>query len=170
MLQWTWRCLKYFRLMFLFSLYKYPDMELVDHMVVLPLSLSLFFLGLHLQHMEVPRLGAESELQLLAYTTATVMQNPSWICDLHHSSWQCWILNPLSEARDRSHILMDISWICFCCATMGALHIAVLFLIFKETSVLFSMVAAPTHNYSNSAQGILFFYILSNTCFFLSFC
>ena len=29
------------------------------------------FLGLHLQHMEVPRLGVESELQLPAYTTAT---------------------------------------------------------------------------------------------------
>ena len=28
------------------------------------------FLGLHLQHMEVPRLGVESELQLPAYTTA----------------------------------------------------------------------------------------------------
>ena len=29
------------------------------------------FLGLHLQHMEVPRLGVESELELPAYTTAT---------------------------------------------------------------------------------------------------
>ena len=34
-----------------------------------------FFLGggLHLQHMEVPRLGVQSELQLLAYATATAM-------------------------------------------------------------------------------------------------
>ena len=31
----------------------------------------VFFLGRHLQHMEVPRLGDESGLQLLAYTTAT---------------------------------------------------------------------------------------------------
>ena len=30
-----------------------------------------FFLGLHLRHMDVPRLGVESELQLPAYTTAT---------------------------------------------------------------------------------------------------
>ena len=29
------------------------------------------FLGQHLQHMEVPRLGFESELQLPAYTTTT---------------------------------------------------------------------------------------------------
>ena len=38
--------------------------------------------------MEVPRLGAESELQLLAYTTATVTQDPSHVCDLQHSSQQ----------------------------------------------------------------------------------
>ena len=30
-----------------------------------------FFLGPHLWHMEVPRLGVKSELQVLAYTTAT---------------------------------------------------------------------------------------------------
>ena len=34
------------------------------------------------------------------HTTATAMPDPSRICDLHHSSQQCWILNPLSEARD----------------------------------------------------------------------
>ena len=42
----------------------------------------------------------ESELQLLAYTTATVMLYPSRMCDLHHSSQHHQILNPLSEARD----------------------------------------------------------------------
>ena len=26
---------------------------------------------------------------------------------LHHSSWQCQILNPLSRARDQAHILID---------------------------------------------------------------
>ena len=59
-----------------------------------------YFLGLNLRHMEVPRLGVELELQLPAYTTATAKQDPSHICNLHHSSWQCWILNPLNEARD----------------------------------------------------------------------
>ena len=34
------------------------------------------FLGLHQRHMEVPRLGVESELQLPASTTATAMWEP----------------------------------------------------------------------------------------------
>ena len=38
-----------------------------------------FFLLLHLQHMEVPGLGVESELQLLVYTIATAMLDLSHI-------------------------------------------------------------------------------------------
>ena len=56
------------------------------------------FLGLHLQHMRVPRLGSELELQLPAYATA--MGHMSHVCDLQHCSWQHRILNPLSEARN----------------------------------------------------------------------
>ena len=56
--------------------------------------------------MEVPRLGVESELPLLVYTTAAA-PDLSCICNLHHSSWQRWILNPLSRARDGTCILMD---------------------------------------------------------------
>ena len=58
--------------------------------------------------MEVPRLGVESELELQAYTTAMATQDLSCICDLHHSSWQCRILNPLSKARDQTYILMGM--------------------------------------------------------------
>ena len=36
-----------------------------------------FFLELHPRHMEVPRLGVESELQLLAYATATATRDLS---------------------------------------------------------------------------------------------
>ena len=57
------------------------------------------FLGPHPWYMEVPRVGVEMELQLLAYTTVTATWDPSHVCDLHHSSWQRQILNPLSEAR-----------------------------------------------------------------------
>ena len=64
-----------------------------------------------LWHMDVPRRGIRSELQLPACTTtATAMPDPSCICDLHHSSWQCQIPYPLIEARDQTSILMDTSW------------------------------------------------------------
>ena len=64
------------------------------------------FLGPHMWHMEVPRLGVKSELQLPAYATATVTRDLSCIYNPYHSSQPCWILNPLSKARDRNHILM----------------------------------------------------------------
>ena len=71
------------------------------------------FLGLHAWHMEIPRLGIELELQPPAYTTATATRDPSRVCDLHHSSRQRRILNPLTEARDRTCVLMDTSQIHF---------------------------------------------------------
>ena len=55
---------------------------------------SLFF-GPFLWHMEVPRRGVKSELQLPTYTPATAT------------------LNPLSEARDRTRILMETSQVCY---------------------------------------------------------
>ena len=78
-----------------------------------------FFLGPNPRLMEVPRLGAESELQLPAYTTTITTQNPSHICDSHHSSWQRWILNPLSKAKDRTHLLMDTSQVRYHWTTTG---------------------------------------------------
>ena len=66
----------------------------------LPFFFFFFFLGPHPRHMEVPRLGVESEIQPLAYTTATATQDPSRICDLYDSSQQCQMPDPLSEARD----------------------------------------------------------------------
>ena len=40
---------------------------------------------------------------------ATAIPNRSCVCDLYHSLWQHWILNPLSEARYRNLILMNAS-------------------------------------------------------------
>ena len=72
-----------------------------------------------------------AELELLAYTTATATQDLSCLCDLHHSSRQCRILNPLSEARDRTPILMDTSLIGFCFPTMGTSSPFFFFFFFK---------------------------------------
>ena len=69
----------------------------LTEVVLLP---CFFLLKAAMRHVEVPRLGVESELQLLAYTTARATQDPTCICDLYHSSQQCQILNPLIEARD----------------------------------------------------------------------
>ena len=71
------------------------------------LFIYLFILGSHLQHMEDPRLGVESDLQ--SHSNA----RPSRICNLHCSLWQCWIFNPLNEARDQTHIFMDTSHFLF---------------------------------------------------------
>ena len=65
------------------------------------------FLRPHLRHMEVPRLGVESELQLPAYTTATATPDPSRSCSQCCSLQQCWILNPLSDARDCTSICKE---------------------------------------------------------------
>ena len=49
-----------------------------------------FFLGLNPWHMAVPRLGFKSELHPQA--TATAIRDLSLVFDLHHNSWQRWIL------------------------------------------------------------------------------
>ena len=61
--------------------------------------------------------GSNWNCKLPAYTTTTAPQDPSCVCDLHHSSWQCRILNPRSKARDQTCVLMDASQIRFCWAT-----------------------------------------------------
>ena len=77
------------------------------------------FLGPNLQHMEVPRLVVKLKLQLPDNTTATAMPDPSCVCNLHHSSRQHRILNPLSEVRDQTRNLLVPSQIHFRCTTVG---------------------------------------------------
>ena len=64
---------------------------------------------MYLWHKEVARLGVELKLQPLAFTRATATRDLSHICNLHYSSWQHWIFNPLGEARVQTHVLMDTS-------------------------------------------------------------
>ena len=59
--------------------------------------------------MEAPRLGVKSEPQQPTYATATAMPDPSRVCDLCCSSQPCQTFNPLSEARDGTHVLLDTS-------------------------------------------------------------
>ena len=74
----------YFEILFIISICGYTHTHTHTESIVL----DLFFGGweLHLWHMEAPRLGFESELQLLAYTTATATKVLSHVCELHHSS------------------------------------------------------------------------------------
>ena len=80
-----------------------PSVEYLGLFFCLFVCFVLFFfgfLGPHLQHMDVPRQRIDSELQLLAYTTATAMQGLSCVCAPHRSLQQYWIPDPLSKARD----------------------------------------------------------------------
>ena len=65
------------------------------------------------------QIRVERELQLPAYSTATAKWDLSCICDLHHSSWQCWIPDPLREAGEQTCVLMDTSQACYRWATKG---------------------------------------------------
>ena len=58
----------------------------------------------------------------------------SHVFDLHHSSWQCRTLNPLSKAEDRNLNLMVPSQVRFCCATTGIpyLRFLIAWLILSE--------------------------------------
>ena len=63
--------------------------------------------------------GSQAKDLIGATATATVTWDLSRVYDPHHSSWQCQILNPLSEARNRTHNPMVPSWIRFHFTTTG---------------------------------------------------
>ena len=62
-----------------------------------------------------------------------------------HSSGQCWILNPLSKARDQPRNLMVPSWIPFRCATTGT---PVFF-----SSFFFTITITVAQGYANERLG-----------------
>ena len=84
------------------------------------LNFTVLFLGPHLHQIEFPRLGVESELQMLAKAIATGMSDLSLLWELYCSSRLFWILNPLRSARDQDYILIDRGQLSFHWATMGS--------------------------------------------------
>ena len=111
--------------------------------------------------MEDPRLGVQSELLPPAYATVTATPDPSHVCDLHRSSWQRQILDPLGEARDQTHDLMVPSWIRLCCATTGTPIFPIFILFFRATPMacggsrargLVGAVAAGLHHSHSNAR------------------
>ena len=91
------------------------------HLVHRFLFFFLSFLGLLLRHMEVLRLGVELELQLLAYATATATPDGGASATYASSLQHHQVLNPLSEAGHRTHILMNTSRVCYHWATTRTL-------------------------------------------------
>ena len=99
---------------------------------------------------KVLRLGVDLELQLPAYASAKAMSDLSLVCD--HSSQQHWILNPLSETKDQTHVLLDTSWVCYCRATV------------KLHRVVFCLLYGYSHNMQKfPGQGLT----LSLSCYHL---
>ena len=68
------------------------------------------FLGLYLQHMEVLRLGVKLELQLPAYVP---QQWRIWVTSAAYTAahGSSGFFNPLSKARDWTHIFVNTSWV-----------------------------------------------------------
>ena len=64
-----------------------------------------FFLGVFC-HFRAAYGGSQARGPIGAVATTWDL---SFICDLHHGSWQHRILNSVSEARDQTLVLMDAS-------------------------------------------------------------
>ena len=114
--------------------------------------------------MEVPRLGVQSELELEAYTTSMTTWNLSCIYDLCCNSR--WILNPLSEARDWTWVLMDTSWVRYCWAPRGTPLSVTLWHSFNLSGLIF--LTAHLHSQTGlrcvhcfSGCSITFFLVLT---------
>ena len=67
------------------------------------------------------------------------MPDLSHVCDLQHSSWQCQILNSLSEARDQTHNLVVPSQIHFCCTAMGTCY-SLYYKVYSDINVQICML------------------------------
>ena len=82
------------------------------------------------------------------------MPDPSCIGDLHHSSRQCQILNPPSEARDQTRHLIVPSQICFCCTLKGppSLNTFKNMLLYISKSCLLLLVSLSKPSFSSEQK------------------
>ena len=62
---------------------------------------------------------ARGQIRAAAASHSCSHSDSRHIFDLYHSSRQHQILDPRSEARDQTYILMDTSWVCYHWATTG---------------------------------------------------
>ena len=72
--------------------------------------------------MEISRLGGQIGTVAAVLHHSHSNSESELHCDLHHCSRQRQILNPLSGARDWTHIRMDTSQVCYRRATIGTLE------------------------------------------------
>ena len=86
-----------------------------------------FFFRATPTHMEVPRLGVESSCSCQPTPQPHQFQDLSHVCILYPSSRQRRIHNPLSEARDQTHIFMDTSQVLLLLSHNGSSNYLFLF-------------------------------------------
>ena len=130
----TWRVLPFLYYVTLSVNFCVPLVVFACHTMVLNLDSVFCFLGffVFLIFRAAPTAYGTSQARgpiratAAGLTTATATPDPSHVFDLHHSSWQHWILNPLSEARDQTYILMDTSQVRYRWAMMGTPLVAFL--------------------------------------------
>ena len=96
------------------------------YLILFKFFIFLLFRATHAAYRGSQARGPIGAVAARLHHRATAMQDPSHVCDQHHSSWQChhssWqpqLLNLLSRARDRTHNLTVPSQIRFCCTTTG---------------------------------------------------
>ena len=118
----------------------------------LVLFLPFVFLGLHPQHVEVPRPGVESELQLLTYTTATAMRDQS--CDCDHTTAH-YNTRSLTH-RARSGIKPVSSWILEGFLNCRAMALFCLLYLFCYFPSYFTSFTSFLSLYSSRCSPVLF--------------
>ena len=111
------------------------------------------------------QLEVKVELQLPVYATVIAMPDLSCICDLHHSSLQCRMLKPVSEARDQTCILMATSWV------RNPLSHTQKDLFFKHNQLLLSKIVPQYHQISSQCLKFpnCFLFILFNLFIIVGF-